>query len=90
MTSASSLVCATRDGCIMIFSLEASVVCKSSLLLGCPLLDVSGGAGGVLSVVKSNGCVQLVEVFADDFVLWDRGSVVCLKTAVMSTIAGAF
>jgi hypothetical protein len=87
-TSATSLVTATRDGRIMLFNIDGPVVCKDTLSLGCPLLHVSASADGLLSVVKSNGCTQLVDVFADDFALLNRGSVVCLKAAVMSVVAG--
>jgi hypothetical protein len=89
MPTVSALVAVSRDGSITMFSIEGSVVRKSSLSLGCPLLDAHAACDGTMSVVKSNGSVQLVEIFADDFVLFDRGSLVCLKTAVMSVIAGA-
>jgi len=32
--------------------------------------------------------VQLIEFFPEDFVLCDRGSVTCLRAAVMSLVAG--
>ena len=85
-----SLLCVTRDGRIMMFSTNGSIVCKEQLSLGCPLIDVTIASDCVLSVVKSNGCVQLVEFFPDDFAFWDKGSVVCLKTASMSVLAGAY
>jgi hypothetical protein len=89
MPTVSALVAVSRDGSITMFSIEGSAVRKSTLSLGCPLLDVHATCDGMLSVVKSNGSVQLVEIFADDFVLFDRGSLVCLKTAAMSVIEGA-
>ena len=85
----SSFLCITRDGCIMLFSLEGSAARRAFLSLGCPLLHAAAASDCMLSVVKSNGCVQLVECFPDDCVIWDRGSVVCLKTATMSALAGA-
>ena len=53
-----ALLCITRDGRIMMFTLAPTVTCKSQLVLGSPLLHCSAAAARLLSVVKSNGCVH--------------------------------
>jgi hypothetical protein len=84
----SCLLVATRDGRIMMFSLGNSVVCKASMSIGCPLLDSHLSDACVLSVVKSNSCVQLIEFDPSAFLFRDGGSIVCLRTATMSVITG--
>ena len=85
----SCLLVVSRDGRIMMFSLLGnSVVCKASMSLGCPLLHSHLSDACVLSVVKSNSCVQLIEFDPSAFLFRDGGSIVCLRTATLSVITG--